>query len=75
MELLEKYIPAFQDTLPDNIITKYNFISRKQAIYKIHFPKNKNDIQVAKSRLAYEELFDINYKSIAHKYETFRESQ
>jgi ATP-dependent DNA helicase RecG len=29
---------------------------------------------VAKHRLAYEELFEINYKAIASKYEKFRES-
>ncbi len=63
------------DTLPENIIKKYNFISREEAIHKIHFPKNKLDIEQAKYRLWYEELFDINYKAISAKYESFWKSE
>ena len=69
IELLKKYISEINEDLPENIIKKYNFITKKEAVYKIHFPKNKNDIEVAKFRLAYWELFHINYKSISSKYE------
>jgi ATP-dependent DNA helicase RecG len=64
----------FVESLPENIVKKYDFISKAEAVYKIHFPKNKNDIEVAKYRLAYEELFEINYKAISSKYEKFRSS-
>jgi ATP-dependent DNA helicase RecG len=37
----------------------------------VHFPRNKNEIEQAKYRLAYEELFEINYSAIAKKYEKF----
>jgi len=69
IELLKKYISEITEDLPKNIIKKYDFISKKEAVYKIHFPKNKNDIEIAKFRLAYWELFEINYISISHKYE------
>ena len=59
IELLKSYISDISEDLPVEIIKKYNFISKKEAIYKIHFPKNKNDIEIAKYRLAYEELFEI----------------
>jgi ATP-dependent DNA helicase RecG len=42
---------------------------------KIHFPKNKMDIETAKYRLAYWELFDINFKAIGSKLETFKETE
>jgi len=57
--------------LPRSIVDKYQFISKSEAVYKVHFPKNNHDIEVAKYRLAYEELFDINYKAISSKYEKF----
>jgi ATP-dependent DNA helicase RecG len=75
MKLLKEYIKDFKEILPESIIKKYNFISRAEAIYKIHFPKNKDDIEVAKYRLAYEELFNINYKAISSKYEKFETSE
>lgn len=44
------YIPqAFQET--------YHFISKKEAIQKIHFPQSAQDIKMARLRLVYEELF------------------
>jgi ATP-dependent DNA helicase RecG len=72
---LKKYISDIDEVLPTHLIEKYNFISRKEAYYKIHFPKNKNDIDVAQYRLAYEELFEINYKAISTKYENFERSE
>ncbi len=69
IELLKKYISEITEDLPENIIKKYEFISKKEAVYKVHFPRNKHDIEISKYRLAYWELFHINYTSIAHKYE------
>ncbi len=71
IDLLKKYIWDITENLPENILEKYDFISRKEAFYKIHFPKNKNDIEQAKYRLAYEELYEINYTAISKKYEKF----
>ncbi len=68
---LEKYFSQISENLPEKIIKRYNFLSRKEAFYKIHFPKNSHDIELAKTRLAYEELYEINYRAIAHKYKRF----
>ena len=75
MEHFEKYISEIEENLPTDIIKKYNFISRKEAFYKIHFPKNNHDIDLAKNRLAYEELYIINHKAIASKYKKFDMSE
>lgn len=75
MDLLKKYISDTEEKLPESIVKKYDFISRAEAIYKIHFPKNKHDIEVAKYRLAYEELFEINYKALTKKHEWFKLSE
>jgi RecG-like helicase/very-short-patch-repair endonuclease len=89
IEILKKYIKrphpnpllrgegieGIQEDLPKSIIEKYNFIPKAEAVYKIHFPKNKDDIAVAKYRLAYWELFEINYNSISSKFETFKNTE
>jgi ATP-dependent DNA helicase RecG len=72
---LHDYFKYVKETLPEGIIKKYNFLSRNIALEKLHFPKNKNDVEIAKYRLAYEELFEINYKSISKKQENFKISE
>lgn len=72
--LLENFFENITETLPESIIKKYNFIEKKEALKKLHFPKTKQDIETAKYRLAYEELFEINFKSLSKKFETFKET-
>ncbi len=72
---LKKYISDITEDLPENIIKKYWFISKKEAIYKVHFPKNKHDIELGQYRLAYWELFEINYRAISNKYENFEQTE
>ena len=72
---LEKFISSVEENLPADIRKKYNFISRKEAFHKIHFPKNSHDVELAKQRLAYEELYEINYYAISSKHKRFDESE
>ncbi|MBW7954921.1 ATP-dependent DNA helicase RecG [Candidatus Gracilibacteria bacterium] len=67
MEFLKNYTKCIDETLPEKIIKKYNFIPKSKAIELLHFPSSKNDFEIAQNRLAYEELFEINYKSILNK--------
>lgn len=43
------------ETLPDKLITKYGLISRKEALYQLHFPTSQNDLEQAFLRQKYEE--------------------
>ena len=45
------------ETLPQNIIKKYGLCSAEYAIRNIHFPENKQALELAKRRLVFEELF------------------
>ena len=58
--LLKNAISEVSEDLPEEIIKKYWFISKKDAVLKINFQRNKQDIEQAEYRLAYGELFDIN---------------
>jgi ATP-dependent DNA helicase RecG len=73
--LLETFFDNIEETLPESIIKKYKFIEKKEALKKLHFPKNKHDIEIAKFRLAYEELFEINFKTLSKKFEVFKETE
>ncbi len=49
--------------LPKNIIKKIGLIDLATALKKIHFPKNKEDVEPARRRLAFSELFLRQLKS------------
>ena len=74
MTFLKKFFWAIEETLPDEIILKYGFVDKKTALYKLHFPSNPNDIEIAKHRLAYDELYDIQYFAISKKYDNISAS-
>ena len=46
-----------KEVLPQYLIDKYDFISKFDAISQIHFPDNEENIEKARKRLVYEELF------------------
>ena len=53
---------SFDDYIPDYLNTKYKFISKDEAIKKIHNPKKEKDIKQARLKLIYEELLKLMFK-------------
>ncbi|KKP89073.1 MAG: ATP-dependent DNA helicase RecG [Berkelbacteria bacterium GW2011_GWA2_35_9] len=53
-----------EEDLPNQILEKYQLISIKDAIYKIHLPRNNQDIYTAYRRLALEEVSYIMLNSL-----------
>ena len=51
------------DWLPEEIKRSLRLLDLKKAIAKIHFPKNKTEIETARRRLAFNELFLIQIQS------------
>lgn len=56
IKLLEN---GLEETLPNSIIKKYNLCELNKAINDIHFPKVLDDFEVARYRIAFEELFSL----------------
>lgn len=56
------YISDVTDFIPEYYSRKYRFISKKNALEKIHYPKDLKEIKEAKVRLIYEELFKFMFK-------------
>ncbi|MGB3616677.1 MAG: ATP-dependent DNA helicase RecG [Catalinimonas sp.] len=50
------------ETLPDALVERYRFISKADAIRDIHFPADADQLQRARYRLKYEELFYVQLK-------------
>lgn len=60
LKALEK--EEIKETLPEDIIQKYKFISREKAIKIAHNPKTKQELKKSLNRLKYEELFNFMLK-------------
>ena len=59
-------IPEF---LPQEITEKYNLVSLDTAIRNIHFPKSDEDLQKARERLIFDELFILQLSLLSLKNE------
>lgn len=46
-----------EDYIAEQIRSEWNLISYKQAIHGIHFPKNKDELVLARRRLVFDEFF------------------
>lgn len=60
--LLEQVMAAetnFKDIVPEFIRAKYQLLSKREAVGKIHFPQSKKELEEAKRSLIFEELFSI----------------
>ncbi len=57
-------IPEF---LPPYIIEKFNLVTLDRAIRDIHFPKNDEDLQNARNRLIFDELFILQLSLLTLK--------
>ena len=56
--LVEK-LPPLPETLPDFIITSRHLMGRDEAFRIVHYPQNAKDLERARVRLKFEELFYV----------------
>ena len=56
--LVEK-LPPLPETLPDFIITSCHLMGRDEAFRIVHYPQNAKDLERARVRLKFEELFYV----------------
>ena len=61
----------FAETLSDDLLKNGNLLSKKEAVFNIHFPKDQELLSKAQFRLKFEELFYIQLqlilKNLIHK--------
>jgi len=55
--ILPQYIKETGEFLPEDLIKRQKLIGLTLALSKIHFPKNLQDVEKARKRLSFDELF------------------
>ena len=65
--LLQQITFTLPETLPDYLTSKYKLMELHQALHKIHFPSDPDEIEKARYRLKFEELFFIQLNLIRFK--------
>lgn len=58
-EALESYVHFVPDPLPESIREAYGLLDLPTALTQIHFPDSREQLEAARRRLAFEELFYI----------------
>ncbi|NNE03387.1 MAG: ATP-dependent DNA helicase RecG [Eudoraea sp.] len=66
-QLFSEMESGFQETLSPQLLEELKLISRNEALFNIHFPKNHNLLARAQFRLKFEELFYIQLQLISKK--------
>lgn len=70
---ISSYLPIFlknsKDFLPKAIITRQKMLELSLALTKIHFPKKYEDVEFARKRLAFDEIFTTQLMSQLRKKE------
>jgi ATP-dependent DNA helicase RecG len=64
LKLINFRIP---ETLPVYLTTRYNLMPLHDALQKIHFPSNPSELEKARYRLKFEELFYIQLNLLRYK--------
>ncbi len=66
-QILPLYLKTQKDFLPEDMVSRQKLINLDSALSKIHFPKKWEEVEVARSRLAFDELFLIQLASTLRK--------
>ena len=66
--VLAKSSKGIEETLPAEILDKYSYPSRRDAVFRINFPKKESDKETSRKRLAFEELFYLEILMAIRRY-------
>ena len=67
-QLIKKSLPHLpKDMLDSTLATKYRLMPWQEALSKVHFPKDLESIPLARSRLAFDELFLLSLAAKSRK--------
>ena len=64
---LRPVIMGLPETLPPEVIAREKLMSRNEAIYAMHFPESFEQLQTARDRLGFEEVFALMVASYLNK--------
>jgi len=65
--LLYRFVEQIQESLPGEIVKKYEFLPIQEAVWQLHFPNSFEHADAAKARFSFEELFLIQLNVLKEK--------
>jgi len=66
--VFEKLLPPeVPENLPNYLLQKFRFPSRYDALRQIHFPRDEQELELARNRLKFEELFFLQLRLLQIK--------
>jgi ATP-dependent DNA helicase RecG len=74
--LIREALNQFKDLpehLPTWLVEEQDLISHTQAVSEMHFPTSAEDLELAKKRLGFEEVFELSLAALLNKYELAHE--
>ena len=74
-KFIKETINLFEENIPEEILSQYKILSRKNALIHIHFPNNAKDIEEAKRRFAIEELLILEMGIVQKRFESTYNSE
>jgi ATP-dependent DNA helicase RecG len=66
-------VRALPEILPGWLVKQQKLMKRAEAVEAMHFPKNSAQLNEAKRRLGFEEVFELSLASLLNKYELLQE--
>lgn len=67
-EVLRPASDYIRETLPSTLLHEMKFVSKREALLNIHFPKSHEALAAAQQRLKFEELFYVQLKLLRLKH-------
>ena len=67
IEQLRPLMSILPETLPPSVVQSEQLLDRAAAISAMHFPRNEREVEQARQRLAFEELFELVLASQLNK--------
>jgi len=66
--LIDEWGAMLEEYLPEFIINQYGLMDYASAVKEAHFPHDENDLEKAKQRLSFDELFLLQLKALQKKW-------
>lgn len=67
--ILTKHSSELEEFLPDKLLKRDNLLNFKEAVEKVHFPNNLEEVERARERLSFDEFFLLHLTSLSKRKE------
>lgn len=65
--VLPEVLPEVEEFLPEQTLRRNKLLFLREALEKIHFPKTLREAEKARERLAFQEMFEVQLRSLTRK--------